>query len=175
MAKFAEKEEKPFSPISHKLIDAISAPPKPQEVEEEPAQTKVVEMRPQGDSSPRREPPPEHSEETEPFVSEERLTRMMRYMVSDEEKKDIEEFLHRLSQAAEVNLTHSNIMRACRDVLFQAEEQLVIELTRAKLKRPINDKRAIAFFESRLSEIIQKSIRERALPYQRRGGRGEGR
>jgi len=87
----------------------------------------------------------------------------MRYHVSGEEKDDTEELIRRLSSAAKMRLTHSNIMRACRDILFQVEDRLVAELSRAKLKRPINDKRAIAFFESRLTEIIRTAIRQSPL------------
>ena len=86
-----------------------------------------------------------------------------------EEKQETETFVHRVSQAAEVAITHSNLMRACRDLLFQVEARLTLELSRAKLKRPINDKQAIAFFESRLTEIIHTAIRQSPLPYARRG------
>ena len=93
----------------------------------------------------------------------------MRYHVSPAEKEETEEFIRRLSAAAKVNLTHSNIMRACRDILFQVEERLITELTRAKLRRPINDKRAIAFFEARLTELIRTAIRQSPLPHSKSG------
>jgi hypothetical protein len=101
--------------------------------------------------------------------SEERLTRTMRYHVSPTEKDETEEIIHRLSAAAKVTLTHSNIMRACRDILFQIEDRLLVEFTKARLRRPINDKRAIAFFESRLTEIIQTAIRQTPLVHNRSG------
>jgi hypothetical protein len=93
----------------------------------------------------------------------------MRYHVSSEEKDDTEELIRRLSSVAKMRLTHSNIMRACRDILFQVEDRLVAELSKAKLKRPINDKRAIAFFESRLTEIIRTAIRQSPLPHNKIG------
>jgi hypothetical protein len=111
------------------------------------------------------EPAPEAEEQP----AEERLIVTMRYHVTPEEKEDTEEFVRRLSSAAKMRLTHSNIMRACRDILFQVEERLVAELNRAKLRRPINEKRAIAFFESRLTEIIRTAIRQSPLPHGRSG------
>ena len=114
--------------------------------------------------SPRSEEKPELEQE-----SEERLTRTMRYHVSPTEKDETEEIIHRLSAAAKVTLTHSNIMRACRDILFQIEDRLLVEFTKARLRRPINDKRAIAFFESRLTEIIQTAIRQTPLVHNRSG------
>src|SRR5262245_4922787 len=173
MAKFASREEQRFSPISQKLLDAVSGPaplkPNAADIQEEAA--KVVQLRTKVDEasqapfqrSDSNKPAPEMEEQ----AAEERLTVTMRYHVSPEEKDDTEEFIRRLSSAAEMRLTHSNIMRACRDILFQVEERLVAELNRAKLKRPINEKRAIAFFESRLTEIIRTAIRQSPLPHSR--------
>src|SRR5262249_30437932 len=176
MAKFASGEDKRFSPISQKLIDAVSGPAQPRQdhADRHGEVSKVIRMRtvveedPQLDSS-HPEPFETGSEVSELGVEEERLTRTMRYHVSPTEKEDTEEFIRRLSSAAKVNLTHSNIMRACRDILFQVEERLISELNRAKLRRPINDKRAIAFFESRLTDIIRTAIRHSPLPH--RGSR----
>ena len=61
-------------------------------------------------------------------TAEDQLTESMRYRVSRVERREIEKFVQRLSEAANVNLTHSNIMRACRDILFQAEDRIVAEL-----------------------------------------------
>lgn len=175
MAKLASSEEKRFSPISQKLLDAVSGPVPGQSsiaidttVNAQPEETKVVSMRSTVLEHPlhvlRSEEIPEREQE-----SEERLTRTMRYHVSPTEKDETEEFIHRLSAAAKVTLTHSNIMRACRDILFQVEDRLLIELTKARLRRPINDKRAIAFFESRLTEILQTAIRQTPLVHNRSG------
>jgi hypothetical protein len=175
MAKLASSEEKRFSPISQKLLDAVSGPvPGQNPVSVDTAdntqreEAKVVLMRStvleHSPESPRSEEKPELEQE-----SEERLTRIMRYHVSPTEKDETEEFIHRLSAAAKVTLTHSNIMRACRDILFQVEDRLLVEFTKARLRRPINDKRAIAFFESRLTEIIQTAIRQTPLVHNRSG------
>jgi len=175
MAKFASGEEQRFSPISQKLIDAVSGPArsKPVVTEGQEETTKVVQIRAKADEVSREsfelsgEPTlyDEPTRETEGRISEEKLTVTMRYHVSSEEKDDTEELIRRLSSVAKMRLTHSNIMRACRDILFQVEDRLVAELSKAKLRRPINDKRAIAFFESRLTEIIRTAIRQSPLPH----------
>ncbi|MGE0683994.1 MAG: hypothetical protein AB7P69_24200 [Candidatus Binatia bacterium] len=173
MAKFASQEEHRFSPISQKLIEAVSGPirAKPITADLQEETTKVIQIRAKSDEVPKASFEQSQSSvpvpETEAQLSEERLTVTMRYHVSPEEKEDTEEFIRRLSSAAKMRLTHSNIMRACRDILFQVEERLVAELSRAKLKRPINEKRAIAFFESRLTEIIRTAIRQSPLPHSR--------
>ncbi|SRR5436309_15440875 len=170
MAKFATGEEKRFSPISQKLLDAVSGPTQlKRDAPELPRdEGKVVQMRlPVEEIS--RSSLDEKVETSGPGLEEERLTRTMRYHVSPAEKEETEEFIRRLSAAAKVNLTHSNIMRACRDILFQVEERLIAELTRAKLRRPINDKRAIAFFEARLTELIRTAIRQSPLPHSKSG------
>ncbi|MDQ3830494.1 MAG: hypothetical protein M3361_14570 [Candidatus Tectomicrobia bacterium] len=169
MAKLAQKGERTFSPIADKLIEAVSAPEVPPSgpAEESPPERKVVPMRREEEGNTHQEPPHE-APLAEPSFGK-RLSLVMRYHVSDEEKQETERFVHRISQAAEVSITHSNLMRACRDLLFQVEDRLTLELSRAKLKRPINDKQAIAFFESRLTEIIHTAIRQSPLPYARGG------
>jgi len=169
MAKLAEKGERTFSPIADKLIEAVSSPQVLPHgpIEEAPPERKVVPMRREEEGTTHQEPPQET-----PLVDlsfGKRLSLVMRYHVSDEEKQETEKFVHRVSQAGEVAITHSNLMRACRDLLFQVEDRLTLELSRAKLKRPINDKQAIAFFESRLTEIIHTAIRQSPLPYARGG------
>jgi hypothetical protein len=176
MAKFASQEEQRFSPISQKLIEAVSGPahPKPVEAEVQEETGKVVQIRAKVDEAPQAVVERSESNESAPETAderpaEERLTVTMRYHVSPEEKDDTEEFIRRLSSAAKMRLTHSNIMRACRDILFQVEDRLITDLNRAKLKRPINEKRAIAFFESRLTEIIRAAIRQSPFPHSRSG------
>ena len=58
-------------------------------------------------------------------------------------------------------------MRSCRDLLFQVEDKLIDEIRRANLRRPINDKHAIARFEARMTEIIRTAIRQSPLSYRR--------
>jgi len=61
----------------------------------------------------------------------------MWYQATPTEELETKELLRRLSLAAGTSLTHSNLMRSCRDLLLQVEEKLVDELRRAKLKTPL--------------------------------------
>jgi hypothetical protein len=170
MAKLAEKGERTFSPIADKLIEAVSVPEarSPELSEDMPPEKKVVEIRPEPEGRHQRGFHPEDVPFAEASLGK-RLSLIMRYHVSEEEKQETEKFVRRISDTANVAITHSNLMRACRDLLFQVEDRLALELSRAKLKRPINDKQAIAFFEARLTEIIHSAIRQSPLPYARGG------
>jgi hypothetical protein len=164
MAKFAPKDEKPFNPITDKLLQAVSgaAPATTDDAGEallpvrtpREAPSKVV---------PLQTPATEDAE----YENGERLTRQMRYQATPTEELETKEFLRRLSLAAGTSLTHSNLMRACRDLVLQVEAKLVDELRRANLRRPINDKHAIARFEARLTEAIRIAVRQNPLPYNR--------
>jgi hypothetical protein len=164
MAKFAPKDEKPFNPITDKLLQAVSgaAPAATDDVGEA---LLPVRKPPEVPSKvvPLQTPATEYVE----YEHEERLTRQMRYQATPTEELETKEFLRRLSLAAGTSLTHSNLMRACRDLVLHVEDKLVDELRRAKLRRPINDKHAIARFEARLTEVIRTAVRQNPLPYHR--------
>ncbi len=147
MAKFARPEDKSFSPLNLKLIEEATEPtlppPEPSKPRA-PRQTKdtrakvVALMTGVENHQPRAL---ESVEALEIETAEDQLTESMRYRVSRVERREIEKFVQRLSDAANVNLTHSNIMRACRDILFQAEDRIVAELEKTQLKRPMNERR----------------------------------
>ena len=164
MAKFAPQDEKPFNPITDKLLQAVSgaAPATAADADEEQQPVR----RPREASSKAVPLPPPATEYAE-YENAERLTRQMRYQATPTEELETKELLRRLSLAAGTSLTHSNLMRSCRDLLLQVEDKLVDELRRAKLRRPINDKHAIARFESRLTEAIRAAVRQNPLPYHR--------
>src|SRR5262249_15664730 len=110
----------------------------------------------------------ERAEALEIETAEDQLTESMRYRVSRVERREIEKLVQRLSEAANVNLTHSNGMRACRDIRFQAEDRIVRELEKTQLKRPMNERRALTIVEARLAEILHTAIRQTPLSYARR-------
>lgn len=174
MAKFARPDEKPFSPLTLKLIDEASGTNRPlEESIEQPykheggnKEKSVVPLF--AGVEERQQRNFQRGEELEIETSEDQLTESMRYRVSRVERREIEKFVQRLSDAACVSLTHSNIMRAYRDILFQVEEKLVAELEKTKLKRPMNDRRALTIFEARLAEIIHSAIRQTPLAYTQR-------
>ena len=164
MAKFAPQDEKPFNPITDKLLQAVSgaAPATTADADEE-----LQTVRRPREASSKVVPLPTPATEYTEYENAERLTRQMRYQATPTEELETKEFLRRLSLAAGTSLTHSNLMRSCRDLLLQVEDKLVDELRRAKLRRPINDKHAIARFESRLTEAIRVAVRQNPLPYNR--------
>ena len=174
MAKFARPEEKSFSPLNLKLIEEAteptlpplepSKPPAPRQTKD--TRTNVVALMTGVENHQPRAL--ESTEALEIETVEDQLTESMRYRVSRVERREIEKFVQRLSDAANVNLTHSNIMRACRDILFQAEERIVAELEKTQLKRPMNERRALTIFEARLAEILHTAMRQTPLSYARR-------
>jgi hypothetical protein len=110
----------------------------------------------------------ESAEVLEIETVEDQLTESMRYRVSRVERREIEKFVQRLSDAANVNLTHSNIMRACREILLQAEDRIIAELEKTRMKRPMNERRALTIFEARLAEILRTALRQTPLSYEQR-------
>jgi hypothetical protein len=164
MAKFAPKDEKQFNPITDKLLQAVSgaAPATTADASEELLPVRRLREAP-SKVVPLQTPATEYTE----YENAERLTRQMRYQATPTEELETKEFLRRLSLAVGTSLTHSNLMRACRDLLLQVEDKLVDELRRANLRRPINDKHAIARFEARLTEAIRVAVRQNPLPYNR--------
>jgi hypothetical protein len=173
MAKFARPEDKSFSPLNLKLIEEATEPTPLPEPSKPPApgqtkdtRTKVVALMTGVENHQPRAL--ESAEALEIETAEDQLTESMRYRVSRVERREIEKFIQRLSDAANVNLTHSNIMRACRDILFQAEDRIVAELEKTQLKRPMNERRALTIFEARLAEILHTAMRQTPLSYERR-------
>jgi hypothetical protein len=173
MAKFARPEDKSFSPLNLKLIEEAAGP---MELQPEPsmppaqspakdARTNVVSLL---GGNERQTRDSASGETLEIETVEDQLTESMRYRVSRVERREIEKFVQRLSDAARVNLTHSNIMRACRDILLQAEDRMIAELEKSKLKRPMNERRALTIFEARLAEILHTAMRQTPLSYTRK-------
>jgi hypothetical protein len=154
MAKLAKDEgKKDFSPIAQKLIDTISAPVP---VDLHDTKAKVVSIPERSNTAVQEEPP----------VSE-RLTKQMRYGATPTEEREMKEFLTRISTATGLSVTHSNLMRSARDLLYQVEERLITEIRQANLRRPINDSHAIARYEARLTDIMRTAIRQSPLSYSR--------
>src|SRR4029450_576155 len=165
MAKFARPEDKSFSPLNLKLIEEATEPTPPLPEPSKPPttrQTKDTRTKARAMMTGVENHQPralENAEALEIETAEDQLTESMRYRVSRVERREIEKFVQRLSDAANVNLTHSNIMRACRDILFQAEDRIITELEKTQLKRPMNERRALTIFEARLRGGLHYAIR----------------
>jgi hypothetical protein len=148
--------------VARKLIEEVSGPPlpfSPTPYNDETAEGLVTHSQVE---------PPHTDMSPQPYTEmSDRLTRQMRYGATPTEEKETKDFVRRVSAATGLSLTHSNLMRSCRDLLFQVEDKLIDEIRRAHLKRPINDKHAIARFEARMTEIVRTAIRQSPLPYRR--------
>src|SRR4029434_10831369 len=120
MAKFDWPEDKSFSPLNLKLIEEAteptlpppepSKPPAPHQTKD--TRTKVVALMTGVENHQPRALESIVTLEIE--TAEDQLTESMRYRVSRVERREIEKFVQRLSDAANFNLTHRNIKRACR-------------------------------------------------------------
>src|SRR5215510_9627275 len=166
MAKFARPEDKSFSPLNLKLIEEateptlplpeLSKPPAPRQTKD--TRTKVVALMTGVENHQPRAL--ESAEALEIETAEDQLTESMRYRVSRVERREIEKFVQRLSDAANVNLTHNNIMRACRYILFQAEDRIVAELEKNQLKRPMINRTSLTIFDALLPQIFLSIMRQ---------------
>ena len=173
MVKFAKPDEKPFDPISNKLLSAIANPPQQQEEEPSPAPPEPAADAPE----PRREPArgtPERGKRTpskRPTLKvltkqggkAERLDRTVKCLFTPSEDQELRAMVARLATEAGTKLTLSHLMRPYFDLLIHCEDQLSEELRRADVSRPVNDKTALAFFERQLAEVIHSALRKAPL------------
>ncbi len=169
MAKFAPPNTKLTNPLSRKLLDEASGISQPDEQEEGQSSeaNKVVQIRNKNEEMPEEEKRISRESRPDPFAVE-RLTQQMRYQATPSERADTTALLQRLSAAAGVSITHSNLMRASRDLIFRIEDRLAVELSRGNLQsRPMNEKRAIAFFEERFTDLIHNAARQSPLSYEK--------
>src|SRR2546426_4982602 len=96
MAKFAPQDEKPFNPITDKLLQAVSgAPPATTATADEELQP----VRRPREASSKVVPLPTPATEYAEYENAERLTRQMRYQATPTEELETKELLRRLSLA----------------------------------------------------------------------------
>ena len=188
MVKFAKGEEKPFDPISNKLLSAIASPPQEEVLSQEPPQVLDVQASTQepspappptdsakvGAKVPPAKKSPERSKKrqiksptlnvlTRPSGQPERLNCVVKCLFTPSEDQELRAMVTRLAQESGTKLTLSHLMRPYFDLLHHCEEQLSDELHRANIVRPINDKTALAYFERRLAEVIHTALRKAPL------------
>lgn len=188
MVKFAKGEEKPFDPISNKLLSAIASPPQEEAPVQEPppiletqasspepspapppvdaarAEAKPPQAKNPPERSKKRPPkPPTLKVLTRPSGQPERLDRVVKCLFTPSEDQELRAMVARLAQESGTKLTLSHLMRPYFDLLLHCEEQLTDELHRANVSRPINDKTALAYFERRLAEVIHNALRKAPL------------
>lgn len=188
MVKFAKGEEKPFDPISNKLLSAIASPPLEEAPEQEPPQKSEAEAvravpspaplpidsaqddakRQVAKKTPerakrRQQKAPTLKVLTKQSGQPERLDRVVKCLFTPSEDQELRAMVARLAQESGTKLTLSHLMRPYFDLLLHCEDQLTDELHRANISRPINDKTALAYFERRLAEVIHNALRKAPL------------
>ena len=190
MVKYAKDEEKPFDPISNKLLKR-HRPPVPPRRQLHPWE-RLTRRLPLGGIPPplprsrtkRRSPrtprsrvghrPSQLAERLRvvngkrtakkrrvPVTPKsERLSRAVKCLFTPSEEQELRALVERLGTEAKVSLGLSHLMRPYFELLLHCEGELATELRRAGLIRPINDKTAIAMFESVLAEAIHAALRK---------------
>jgi hypothetical protein len=153
MAKVGPKDEKPFNPISDKVIAAVSSP--------------VVRSAPAKSRKGRRLSGQEAEKfrslsvlDSTPEPSTQKLLRTKRFKVSDAEEMDIDRAVSRLAGALRTKVNFSHVSR-CLWQLYLAHEDEILDRVRrhCQLARPHNaDAQALAAFEDELVQAITKAI-----------------
>lgn len=189
MVKFARKEDKPFDPISAKVLSSLASTPAAREPEEAPRATPPDEATPEAEPgltlvSPvvearsGTETQAEESQEegegkrsrkarntgTKRRAAEEgepeRLNRVVRCLLSPSEEKVLRALVTRLGKRAGTSLTLSHLIRPYFDLLLHSEDELAEELSQAGISRPHNDKTAIVHYEHKVAAIIHSALRK---------------
>lgn len=178
MVKYAKGEDKPFDPISNKVLSAIAAPIEATvDADAPPAllqDEEVPEARPE--PKPESKPAPSRSssergrglKEKRPVpkrrvpvtAKSERLSRVVKCLFTPTEEQELRALVGRLATEAKFSLTLSHLIRPYCELLAHCEEQLTSEIRRAELTRPINEKTAIALFEALMAEAIHSALKK---------------
>lgn len=173
MVKFAKPDEKPFDPISNKLLSAIATPPQAEEEPPSPAPPEPTAdaPEPKHESAKKKAQRSRRAPSKRPTLKvltkqshqPERLTHAVKCLFTPSEDQELRAMVARLAMEAGTKLTLSHLMRPYFDLLVHCEDQLAEELARAELSRPVNDKTALAFFEQKLAEVIHSALRKAPL------------
>lgn len=173
MVKFAKPDEKPFDPISNKLLNSIANPPQqaeePSPAPPEPEVAAAVEPKQEpAKKSPERSRRASSKRPTLKVLTKqggkaERLDRTVKCLFTPSEDQELRAMVARLASEAGTKLTLSHLMRPYFDLLLHCEDQLSEELRRAEVSRPVNDKTALAMFERQLAEVIHSALKKAPL------------
>jgi hypothetical protein len=172
MAKFAREETKPFNPIDSKMLGALAEiatpepdqsdfPPEPESISPPaaPAVTAKASPPPRRDRPPAKSTPIPAPVSLPPRPNAEKLNRVVKCLFTESEEQELRNLLNRLRAKSGISLSFSHLMRPFFDLLLQSEDQLGEELANAGLRRPINDKNALAAFERDLAHVIHEALR----------------
>jgi hypothetical protein len=158
-------------PLQEGEAEFAKAPPEHMEEadeEDDAPQPKVVRM-----PLPEREPtsPSTHQERLEqqrpeqpksqPATSE-RLTKQLKFQVSQPERLEIMRVVHRFAGELETSLDWSHVARALTMILRYAEKELLQQARRnGPMPRPRNDNAlALTEFETQIARIILRAFRD---------------
>jgi hypothetical protein len=171
MAKIAREESKAFSPIDSKLLGTLAEtasvepappamPPQAEHVDQPAAPAVAGKTSPQPKrEKPRAKPTPLPAPASPPPPNNEKLNRVVKCLFTASEEQELRNLVNRLREKAGISLSFSHLMRPFFDLLLQSEDQLGEELANAGLRRPINDKNALAAFERNLAVVIHEALR----------------
>jgi hypothetical protein len=165
MAKFAQNEGKPFSPIDSKLLGALADAPKVETAAPDapPIPAASRKERPEPPAARPVKPEPKAEDRKPPVARRpepERLSRVVKCLFTPSEEQALRGLMNRLRERSGITLSFSHLMRPFFDLLLQSEQQLGDELAAAGLRRPINDQAALAQFELELAAIIHAALRK---------------
>lgn len=171
MAKIAREETKAFNPIDSKMLGTLAEVPSPEATQ--PALSPQVEpiAQPAATAVAGKVSPPPKRDRREakstplpapaslPPPNTEKLNRVVKCLFTESEEQELRNLLNRLRAKSGISLSFSHLMRPFFDLLLQSEDQLGEELANAGLRRPINDKNALAAFERDLAHVIHEALR----------------
>lgn len=173
MAKIAREEGKAFSPIDSKLLGTLAGtasvepaqPVMPPQAEpmvppEPPAVDRMASPQPKRDGPEAKTSPLPAPAKVPPPPATEKLDRVVKCLFTASEERELRSLVNRLGVKAGTSLTLSHLIRPFFDLLLQSEDQLGEELANAGLRRPINDKNALAAFERDLAHVIHEALRK---------------
>jgi hypothetical protein len=185
MAKKHAPDHTPYSPVDARLLQSLPTIFSPASSEEEPAPAAVLEPKATPSPSlpeiegedeedlpsskmvkmplPERAPalPPAEEPRNAPSTLE-RLTKQLKFQVSQPERLEIMRVVHRFAGELETSLDWSHVARALTLILRHAERELLLQARRnGPMPRPRNDKAlALAEFETQIARILLRAFRE---------------
>jgi hypothetical protein len=172
MAKFAQHEDKAFSPIDSKMLGTLAdtaqvetplpdTPPAAVVAPHGPATLRKERSQPPAAKATKLEPKAEeHNIPTVRRQEPERLSRTVKCLFTPSEEQQLRSLMNRLRERSGITLNFSHLMRPFFDLLLLSEKQLGDELATAGLRRPVNDQAALSQFEQELATIIHAALRK---------------
>jgi hypothetical protein len=173
MAKIAREESKAFNPIDSKMLGTLAEIPSPEPAKPDllpqvepiappavPAAVGKASPPPRHDTPQIKSTPLPAPASLPPRPIPEKLNRVVKCLFTDSEEQELRNLVNRLREKSGMSLSVSHLMRPFFELLLQSEDQLGEELARAGLRRPINDKNALAAFERDMAHVIHEALRK---------------